>query len=68
MHGLETIVKLNATYQQAQTTTPCEADELKDIAQLVAKCRGGMHTWLTLTAREGERIADYLVAAYGIQE
>jgi hypothetical protein len=69
MYGLETIQRLNAEAAVARVHTaalhtPCEADELKDIGFLVALMRE--HT--TQPGDWRSRAADYLVAAYGIEE
>lgn len=66
MHGLETIRQLNNNLpaNAANTTVPTEAQELKDIGYLVHSLRCGF----TPSNTDKERIADYLVAAYGIQE
>jgi hypothetical protein len=66
MHGLETIQRMNAVARvhTAALHTPCEAEELADITEIVQMLRGD-------TREDGDmysRAADYLVASYGIEE
>lgn len=74
MHGLETIRKINdiAVAAMAESgvavkaiTTPAEQAELEDIAKFVTMLR---NKTAFITYVEQNHIADYLVAAYGIQE
>jgi hypothetical protein len=66
MHGLSDIRRLNSNAPSQRVAAANVDDDFADIAYLVGLCRTG--TKFVLTTDELSRIADYLVAAYGIEE
>lgn len=71
MHGLEDIKRLNANIHDGTARSIPAADELEliDVARYVGILRNeGRSDPVALTTFEADTIADYLVAAYGIQE
>lgn len=68
MHDLQTIVALNAVAGARSNAVAPEHDPLEviDVARYVGMLRN--NEGAPLTVHEAQQIADYLVAAYGIQE
>ena len=65
MYGLETIKAMNEAPRPV-LVTPCEADELADIKELCAALRSDRIS--PLDAAQRNRVADYLDAAYGVED